>query len=73
MKIWRRLTGAVIFSIALMAGLVYFEYLVYPGIHLGFMVFNCVISVLFGFYGYFLGSVLEEEAEFKKNLTDNSI
>lgn len=64
---WRKLTYTIIFSVAVMAVLVYFEYLVYPGIHIGLMVLNCVISLLFGIFGYFLGSVLdEEEEEFKK-------
>lgn len=58
----RKFTGAIIFSIAPMIGLVY----AFLGIHLWLIVLNCVIIFLFGVFGYFLGSVLDKEAEFKK-------
>lgn len=67
MKSWRKLAYTVIFAVAIMAVLVYFEYLVYPGIHFWLIVLNCTISLLFGTFGYFLGSVIDEEAEFIKN------
>lgn len=67
MKNWRKLAYAIIFSVVTMAVLVYFEYLVYPGIHLWLNLINCLFSFLFGTFGYFLGSVIDEETELRKN------
>ena len=68
MKNWRKWVCAVVFAIIVMAILVEVEVecKVYPGLHFVVFLINCIISLLFGGFGYLLGSVIDEEEEFKR-------